>query len=111
MYRTLHWVRLVLLGVVLAGPVKTAIAEEFQSLNQVSSFGGQPAASVKTNFFARSKSLTGPDEVVVPRVPFHTDTPATNSYDRPLPVPETPDIFLGMAGIGVMLMLRRFFKR
>ena len=91
MYQTLHWVRLVLLGVILAGTVITATAGSNLSTGKIQTGGAAIPA--------------------IPSVTFKAAPGVTNNYGRPLPVPETPDIFLGMAGIGVMLILRRFFKR
>ncbi len=107
MYQTLHQVRLVLLGVVLAGAVETVAAQEYQSRGEVQSAGVQPAGVASLH----QSTFPVHNKTVVPAVPFPADAPVTNSYARALPVPETPDIFLGMAGIGVMLILRRLFRR
>ena len=91
MCKTLHRVRFVVLTVILAGVVNSLTGGENPPPGQAQGVGHQLSAA--------------------PSITFTADAPVANSYGHALPVPETPDIILGMAGIGVMLMLRRFIKR
>ena len=91
MCKTLHRVRFVALTMILAGAVNSLSGGENPSPGQTQSAG---------------QRLSAPSSAA-----FTADASVANSYGHALPVPETPDIILGMAGIGVMLMLRRFIKR
>ena len=91
MRHALRRVRIVMMRVILVGAITTAAAGENLSA------GKTQRASAST--------------ISLSSGPFPTTPEPTNTYGRPVPVPETPGIFLGMAGIGVMLILRRFFKR